>query len=278
MNRELIKTELAIVLRPNQLRRAVKDSQTGLTSNQLLLKNSLTASRLVDEWSGTTAQLNCVVELKDVASTDEIPTLADVNAAFGNSTSVEIIVRHLQSVFRYAGIELPDAQLAETSMSILSSYWYLNLAELCIFFSQLKNGSRGQFVWGAKINNQAIMVALADFCKDRRREIERKESEKIRQEVEKGYSRNETLVKDIVLGTQSIKEEREKAKRDYKAFCAFFPHLPEQYNPITLWKAWGGDKDALQGIYGDNVPPIEVAEMDIGRYLCQYNIAKNKEK
>lgn len=265
------------MLHPNQLRRAVKDSQTGLTSNQLLLRNTSTASRLVDEWSGTTAQLNCVVELKDVASADEIPTLADVNAAFGNSTSVEIIVRHLQSVFRYAGIELPDSQLAETSMSILSSYWYLNLAELCIFFSQLKNGSRGQFVWGSKINNQAIMVALADFCKDRRREIERKESEKIRQEVEKGYSRNENLVKDIVLGAQSIKEKREKAKRDYKAFCEFFPCLPDEYKPEVLWKAWGGNNEALHEVYGDNIPAADVAEKDIGRYLCNYNIVKSKE-
>ena len=33
-------------------------------------------------------------------------------------------------------------------------------------FSQLKNGSRGQFVWGTKINNQAIMVALSNFCRD----------------------------------------------------------------------------------------------------------------
>lgn len=232
---------------------------------------------MVDEWSGTTAQLNCVVELKDVAIADEIPTLADVNAAFGNSTSVEIIVRHLQSVFRYAGIELPDAQLAETSMSILSSYWYLNLAELCIFFSQLKNGSRGQFVWGAKINNQAIMVALADFCKDRRREIERKESEKIRQEVEKGYSRNETLAKDIVIGAQRIQKEREKAKLDFKAFCEFFPYLPDKYKPDVLWKAWGGNKEALREIYGEHIPATEYAEKDIGMYLCNYNIIKSKE-
>lgn len=233
---------------------------------------------MVNEWSGTIAQLNCNVPLCDVVYADNIPTLADVGRSFSNSTSIEIITEHLKSVLRYAGVELSNAQLAETALSILSSYWYLNLAELCIFFSQLKNGSRGQFVWGTKINNQAIMVALSDFCKDRRREIERKEEGLTRQEVEKGYSRNENLIKDIVLGAQSVKEEREKAKRDFKAFCEFFPYLPEQYNPIVLWKAWGGDKDALQGIYGENIPPIEVAEMDIGRYLCQYNIAKNKEK
>ena len=232
---------------------------------------------MVDEWSGTTAQLNCAVELIDVVNADQLPTLADVNVVFGNSTSVRIIVRHLQSIFRYAGVEMLDSQQAETAMSILSSYWYLNLAELCIFFCQLKNGSRGQFVWGARINNQAIMVALSDFCKDRHRAIEHKENERIRQEVEKGYTRNETLIKDIVTGTQSIKSAREKAKTDYVAFCEFFPYLPDKYNQKVLWKAWGGDKDALRQIYGKDIPTAEIAERDIGGYLCSYNIAKSKE-
>lgn len=244
---------------------------------QQALRDGSTASRLVTEWSGTIAQLNCNVSLSDVANAGNIPTLADVNRSFSNSTSVEIITEHLKSVLRYAGVELTSAQLAETALSILSSYWYLNLAELCIFFSQLKNGSRGQFVWGSKINNQAIMVALADFCKDRNREIEKKEIEIARQEIENGYSRNEILIKDIVMGTKGIEVEREKAKRDYKAFCTFFPYLPEQYNPIVLWKAWGGDKDALHEIYGENIPSIEVADVDIGSYLCQYNIVKNKD-
>lgn len=232
---------------------------------------------MVDEWSGTPAQLNCVVELKDVANADGIPTLADVNVTFGNSSSVRIIVRHLQSVFRYAGIEMLDTQLAETAMSMLSSYWYLNLAELCIFFSQLKNGSRGQFVWGTKINNQAIMVALADFCRDRRQAMEKQESERVRQQVEKGFSRSEDLAKGIVVGTLGVRDRAEEAKQDYGAFCKFFPYLPAEYNPKVLWKAWGGDIGALHLIYGDEIPPADIAEKDIGSYLCDYNIAKSKE-
>ena len=213
----------------------------------------------------------------DVANAENIPTLADVNRSFSNSTSVEIIIEHLKSVLRYAGVELTDAQLAETALSILSSYWYLNLAELCIFFSQLKNGSRGQFVWGTKINNQAIMVALADFCKDRRREIEHKENIRIRQDTENGYSRSETLSKDIVLGTKGIKNAREEAMQSFEAFLKFFPHLPKKYDAKVLWRAWGGDNEALHKIYGEKIPAKDVAEMDIGMYLCNYNIAKGKE-
>lgn len=232
---------------------------------------------MVAEWSGTIAQLNCNISLCDVANAGNIPTLADVNRSFSNSTSVEIITQHLKSVLSYAGVELTDAQLAETALSILSSYWYLNLAELCIFFSQLKNGSRGQFVWGSKINNQAIMVALADFCKDRRREIERMESAKIRQDTENGYSRSEMLSKDIVLGTKGIRNTREEAMQSFKAFLKFFPYLPDRYPPEVLWRAWRGDNEALQTIYGDKIPAKEVAEKDIGMYLCNYNIAKSKE-
>lgn len=73
------------------------------------------------------------------------------------------------------------------------------------------------------------MVALADFCKDRRREIERKESAKIRQDTENGYSRSEMLSKDIVLGTKGIRNTREEAMQSFEAFLKFFPYLPDRY-------------------------------------------------
>lgn len=277
MNGELIKTGLQVVLRPSQIVQETIVTPKELTPIQQALQTGSTASQLVAEWSGTIAQLNCNVALYDVANAEHIPTLADVNRSFSNSTSIEIITEHLKSVLRYAGVELTNAQLAETALSILSSYWYLNLAELCIFFSQLKNGSRGQFVWGSKINNQAIMVALADFCKDRRREIEHRENELVRKKAETGYARNENLIKDIVTGVQNTRREREKAKQDFKAFCELFPYLPDKYEPMVLWKAWGGNKEALRKIYGESIPPPDVAEMDIGMYLCNYNIAKTKE-
>ena len=69
------------------------------------------------------------------------------------------------------------------------------------------------------------MVALVEFCKDRRREIEHKESEYARKMAEIGYSRNENLVKDIVVGVQNAKVEQERAKQDYEAFCELFPYL-----------------------------------------------------
>lgn len=277
MDKEIMKGPLRTVFSPLQIVPNTELRPKILTPLQRALQTGSTASQLVNDWSGTIAQLNCNVMLRDVVNHPSIPTLADVNTAYNNAVSVDIITRHLNSVLNYAGIELVSMQLAETALSILSSYWYLNLAELCIFFSQLKSGSRGQFVWGKKINNQAIMVALADFCRERRHEIERQENEKIRKDSEKGYSRNETLLVDIHKGLNHVRLVRESALKDYEEFRRLFPHIPDKYDPEILWRAWGGDKEALHLIYGERIPPEKVAESDIGKFLCEYNIAKAKE-
>ena len=69
----------------------------------------------------------------------------------------------------------------------------------------------------------------------------------------------------------------EEAMQSFEAFLKFFPHLPEKYDAKVLWRAWGGDNEALHKIYGEKIPAKDVAEMDIGMYLCNYNIAKDKE-
>ncbi|UVV61723.1 DUF4373 domain-containing protein [Bacteroides fragilis] len=178
MEVELVKTTLHAVLSPSQLQKPCVRKKE-LTPLQISLKTGSTASQLVDEWGGTIAQLNMGASLYDVAANGEIPTLADVGVVFGNSTSVQIITSHLESVLKYAGVELSREQMAETALAILSGYWFLNSAELCIFFTRLKNGNCGQFVWGKILNNQAVMVALSDFCKERREVIIRKETERM---------------------------------------------------------------------------------------------------
>lgn len=228
-------------------------------------------------WSGTQAQLNCNISLADAVRSEGIPTLADVNTVYGNSTSVRIITEHLHSVLSYAGVELTKPQLAETALSILSSYWFLNLAELCIFFSQLKNGSRGQFVWGSKINNQAIMVALSNFCWDRRAEHVKMVNEEFIKQSKKSYTRLESAAGAMVEGVKKIQSLKEKAKTDYNAFRELFPQLPGNYRSEDLWKAYGGNENAIRAIYGDEYPSSSIASDDIGKYLCEYNIKLNRK-
>lgn len=111
--------------------------------------------------------------LSDILKCEDIPTLADVNRVHGNKTSIKIISTHLITVAHFAGIALTEEQGEQTALVILSGYYYLNLAELALFFHNLKSGYYNQFVYGKIINNNAIMVALHDFADERRRKIDR---------------------------------------------------------------------------------------------------------
>lgn len=261
---------------PAQLTKEKQNSEVALTPTQMALQAGLTALQLVDNWGGTIAQLNCNFQLSEVVNSERIPTLTDVSRAFGNSVSVKIITSHLNSALRYSDVELTDAQLAETALAILQGYWFLNLAELCIFFSQLKCGVRGQIVWGSKINNQALMVELAEFCRERRTAIGRIETEKQKEAMERGFSRLESHASAIVSGIDGARELAEKAKGDIEVFTALFPSIPPQYSIEVWWKAWKGETDALKMIYGSEVPPLEIAMSDIGKCLCNYNIQNHK--
>lgn len=265
-----------VIMSPAQLTREKQPSEVVLTPMQKALKAGLTALKLVDSWSGTMAQLNCNVQLSEVVNSQKIPTLADVGRVFGNSVSVKIITSHLNSVLHYSDVTLTDAQLAETALSILQGYWFLNLAELCIFFSQLKCGVRGQIIWGTKINNQALMVELAEFCRERHTVIGRIETDKQKQAVERGSSRIESHATSIVSGIEKVREIALKAKESIEDFLELFPEIPSGHSTEVWWKAWKGEKEALRVIYGDDMPPSNIAVKDIGEYLCSYNIQKQK--
>ena len=232
---------------------------------------------MVANWSGTEAQMKCTMPLSEVVKCEGIPTLADVSRVYGNVTALSVISEHLRSVFRYAGIDMNlgdekvRGMIAETSIAIASGYYFLNLYELGIFFNQLKTGQRGQFVWGSRINNQAIMVALNDFASDRREAIVRMENERYKERSERGYSRIDDAASAMVSGVKGIRNLAEKAKTDYKAFRTLFPLLPNNYKPEDLFGAYGGKEAAIRAIYGDDSPPPDVANRDIYAFLCDYN-------
>ena len=225
----------------------------------------------------------CNMSLSDVVKCQNIPTLADVNRVYGNTVSMAIISEHLKSVFRYSGLDMSEGklqsdtllrdQLGETSFAILKGYYFLNLAELCIFFNELKAGRRGQFLWGSRINNQAIMVALHDFTLDRNKAITKLESERLNAENLKGCSTIKGMGAAFVKGINSIEELRKKAKSDFKAFRTLFPNLPSNYKENDLFLAYGGKEAAIQAIFGEDIPASEASEA-IFRYLCDYNILR----
>ena len=178
----------------------------------------MTCPQLVADWSGTGAQVAAgQMALSDIVQREDIPTLADVNRVHGNLASVKIIAEHLISVVRFAWVDLTEDQAKETALVILSGYYYLNLAELALFFHRLKCGELGQVVYGKKINNQAIMCALHDFASERSKAIERIITEQTKQETS-----GDTIKKFGSLMTGGIENHFDKCV-DFDIFLETFP-------------------------------------------------------
>ena len=230
---------------------------------------------MVNQWGGAIAQLNSVTDLCLIAANKNIPTIADVSASFGNDTAVRIISEHLLSLCKNVDRELTAYQFVDTALLLATEYYFLNLSELSLFFRNCKTGKYGQLVWGSSLNIQQIMTATRTFLRERSSAIEANERERIEKQKEKGFARIDTAAQSMVAGVGSIRELNKKAKTDFKAFCELFPKLPNKYSPQIWWKGWRGEKDALKVIYGDDPPKADIAERDIGKYLCEFNVREN---
>ncbi len=233
---------------------------------------------MVEQWSGAIAQINSVTDIQVIAANRQIPTLADVSIAFGNDTVVKIISEHLFSLCKNADTELTTYQFADTSLLIATEYYYLNLAELSYFFRGCKIGKYGQLVWGSSLNVQQMMTAIRRFLIERNEAVERNEKKLLEERKAKGFIKIDTAAQSIVSGIDSVREINKKAKNDFQMFCKLFPHVPKGYSPQIWWNAWKGEVNALKLIYKDKPPSSSVAERDIGKYLCEYNIQIERMK
>lgn len=181
--------------------------------------------------------------LSELVKREDIPTLADVNRMHGNKTSLGIIALHLISVVRFAGVDLSQGQAEETALVILSGYYYLNLAELALFFHRLKCGELGQVVFGKKINNQAIMCALHDFAAERRQKIDRIAAEKA--QAESLERRTAGYVGAIQNGAiqNGIEGHYKKCHEDFDYFCQAFPVLLGGEHARAWWEYFKKDQN-----------------------------------
>lgn len=216
----------------------VEQKPKALTPVQTMI-GSMTCPQLVADWSGTGAQVAAgQMALSEIVQREDIPTLADVNRVHGNLASIRIIAEHLISVVRFAGVELTEDQAKETALVILSGYYYLNLAELALFFHRLKCGELGQVVWGQKINNQAIMCALHDFAAERRQKIDRIEAEKAQAE---SLERRSKDYAGAVIG--GIEGHYKRCHEDFEYFCQAFPILLGGEHAREWWEYFKKDQN-----------------------------------
>lgn len=209
-----------------------------LTPVQTMI-GSMTCPQLVADWSGTGAQIAAgQMALSEIVQREDIPTLADVNRVHGNLASIRIIAEHLISVVRFAGVELTEDQAKETALVILSGYYYLNLAELALFFHRLKCGELGQVVYGKKINNQAIMCALHDFAAERRQKIDRIIAEQAQAEsLERRAAGYVGAVQDGIEG------HYKRCHEDFEYFCQAFPILLGGEHARAWWEHFKKDQN-----------------------------------
>lgn len=233
-----------LILRPSDWKTTavVQHGETPLTPLQLALRQSLTASQLVDEWSGTLAQINVKQDIMEVASKSNIPTLADVTRAFDNGTAVTVIANHLHSLCSFGDTTVKQDQFLDTALLIATEYYFLNLSELCLFFRRCKIGKYGQIVWGQRLNIQQVMTALYQFVRERAEAINKRESQNIAHQ--QAMMRTED-VPVLMGGLDELHEMQKEARKHYSIFRKIFPRLPPDLSPQEYWAAWKQDENRV---------------------------------
>lgn len=251
-----------------------------MTALQISLRNGSTAARMVADW-GASSQNKCDCSLRQIAAHKGIPSVADVNVAYGNATMVAIVSDHIRGILRYVGVDISAQalqsnqtlamQILDTANIIASNYYYLNLMELALFFREVKAGKRGQVVWGSKLNTQELMVRLSEFVADRAHAIEKNEQDEKKEREQRGFTTIKQAGAAIAGGLDGWRKMLEEAKSNYDRFLQMFPKFPQVLTPIEWYNAWLGEREAIAKAFGEPIP--ENYEDMIIRHLCDYNVA-----
>lgn len=270
------------VLTPEQFKTNKSTStekSSAMTEIQVTLKSGSTATRMVADW-GASAQNKCDCSLQQVAAHKGIPSVADVNVAFGNAVMVAIVSDHIRGILRYVGVDVSAQalqsnqilamQILDTANIIASNYYYLNLMELALFFREVKAGKRGQVVWGSKLNTQELMVRLSEFVSDRASAIGKNELEAKKENEKKTFTTIKEAGAAITEGIDGWRRMLAEAKTNYDRFLQMFPRFPKGISPIVWYNAWLGNEEALEIVFDGSVP--DKHEDEIIKQLCDFNV------
>ena len=105
------------------------------------------------------------------------PTLVELSQAYGEYTPDAWLTAHLFNLSEFCGCKekLTVDQIAQTARIITVEYYYLNIAELMLFFFRFKLGRYGKFY--GSVDPIVITSALRDFIRERNGEIDYYESQ-----------------------------------------------------------------------------------------------------
>lgn len=142
------------------------------------------------------------------------PTLSLLNQVYGNDSASTFVACHLNVVQNFCGIQkkLTIPELMEISKVIVAGFFYLKTSELCLFFLWFKIGKYGKF-YGC-IDPLVITNALQQFAKERAEYIDKYESEKRMEELQKLRERKNAITFNEYK--KLIKDERQsKCKGEF---------------------------------------------------------------
>lgn len=97
----------------------------------------------------------------------DAPTLAVLNATYGENTAVAWLMVQLNSVSRFCGCreKLTDEVTEELATGIASEWYYIKTSEFLLFFGWLKMGRYGTFY--GNVDPIVICSAFRQFLEER---------------------------------------------------------------------------------------------------------------
>lgn len=106
----------------------------------------------------------------------DFPTLAMLNAAFGDNVAEQWLIPQLADLTIYTGAKNIDKrQQGQLARIIATEYYWLKISELLLFFHRFKAGKYGHFF--GNVDPMVVTCSLREFIRERNDIIARLEQE-----------------------------------------------------------------------------------------------------
>ena len=189
---------------------------------------------------------------KQLAFTGSYPTLAQINAAYGNSASQQWLIGQLVNLSEFVGVKekMSNGQLTMLSDIISSTYHYLKITELMLFFYNFKLGKYAEFY--GTVDPLAITKSLREFMVERnvaKYNYERK-MEALKEEQDKltAITYKEYCEKNGIDPTRSIASKVLPTDGGEHPQPTFFKAKPKEDNVDEVLKSARGTVDNVYGL------------------------------
>ena len=163
-------------------------------------------------------------QYEDLCYFGNFPSLASVRNEYGTNAAVSWLVPQLFDLSEYCGCKgkIEEIQMEQCASVIASTFYWLKISELMLFFHRFKSGKYGRFY--GSVDPLVITTSLRDFIRERNEAYfrhEQKERERKEREQKGGISWEEYCKKNGIEGRKTIFDgitptPKEQAKNEYK--------------------------------------------------------------